>query len=401
MDKQMSFEVVGKEPDPVRHKSCRRMLVGPWRNQPEEYEGYNGFVGWAGVNRLRSGRWFVVFNSGYWHSSPPWTPEIKASLVKDPAFQAAHKHRIELGRPDVYAPRGGRIHIMHSDDEGQTWSEPLTLADTELSDLHPTLIEQSDGTLLCTFTSVGLPDVHTARHILSSDGGKTWTAPIDSAPGNTGSFSNGSTILLANGTIAWAIEARSGTKEHPESSIGIYLSSDRGRAFERVSLVTTDHPMYEPTLAELPDERLMLMCRREGDIFWSQDGGKSWTDPAGTGVEMFDPHLLVMPSGLLACFHGSYKKHGLRVILSRDQGKTWRGPGDHYGYAVDPSVYGYSHPMLLEDGTVYIVYIHTGGHRTADARTNALWASRVRIHEAGDGIDLLAAPGPVPNEVSV
>ncbi len=41
------FKVVGKETEPERHRLCRRMLVGPWCNQPEEYEGYNGFVSWA------------------------------------------------------------------------------------------------------------------------------------------------------------------------------------------------------------------------------------------------------------------------------------------------------------------------------------------------------------------
>ena len=59
------FNIAGKDPDPDRKYVCRRMLVGPWRNQPEEYEGYNGFVGWASLAILKSGRWMVTFNSGY------------------------------------------------------------------------------------------------------------------------------------------------------------------------------------------------------------------------------------------------------------------------------------------------------------------------------------------------
>ena len=393
MAELIPFETIGREPDALRFRTCRRMLVGPWCNRPEEYEGYNGFVGWAGVNRLRGGRWHVVFNSGYWHASYPWTPEIKREAMKGERFRARYEEWKKLGRPEVNAPRGGRIHIMHSDDEGRTWSRPETLADTELTDLHPTLVELDDGTLLCTFCSGGIPDTHVSRHMLSHDGGRTWSEPMDSVPGNKGAFSNGSTIVLSDGTVAWTIEVRSGDIDDRRSAIGIFLSTDRGKTFGRASLVTADHPMYEPTLVELPDRRLALMCRREGDIFWSNDGGRTWTAPAITGVEMFDPHLIRLPNGVLACFHGSYKKGGLRVILSRDAGRTWYGPGDHFGFAVDPGVYGYSHPMVLPDGTIYIVYIHTGGHRTADARTEAIWALRVRVHDQADGIDILPAPG--------
>ena len=53
---EVPFKVVGSEPPADRYRSCRQMLVGPWHNQPEEYQGYNGFVGWTGVTRLRSGR---------------------------------------------------------------------------------------------------------------------------------------------------------------------------------------------------------------------------------------------------------------------------------------------------------------------------------------------------------
>ena len=389
------FKVVGEEPEPRRFRWCRRMLVGPWCHQPEQYEGYNGFVGWAGVTRLRSGRWLLVFNSGYWHASYPWTDQIEREIRKDKDCWRNILRWRQLGMPEIRAPRGGRIHLMHSDDDGLTWSQPTTLADTELTDLHPTILELDDGLLLCTFCSDGLPDTVVSRHMLSHDGGQTWTEPMDSVPGNRGGFGNGSTIRLSDGTVAWAIEVRTGHGEARRSGIGMFLSKDNGRSFEMASLIGPDRALCEPTIAELPDGRLVMLTRREGDITWSEDGGHTWTDLAPTGVEVFDPHFLVTPDGTLACFHGSYHRRpgNLRVVLSPDGGRTWHGPGDHYGYSVDPTVYGYSHPMLLPDGTVYLVYIHTGGHRAADARTEALWALRVGVHESADGIDILPAPG--------
>jgi hypothetical protein len=60
---------------------------------------------------------------------------------------------------------------------------------------------------------------------------------------------------------------------------------------------------------------------------------------------------------------------------------------------VDPSVYGYCQAVELSDGSVWAVYIHTGGHSTEDARTEALWSIRLRVRPGGDGIELLPAPG--------
>ena len=136
-----------------------------------------------------------------------------------------------------------------------------------------------------------------------------------------------------------------------------------------------------------------MLARREGDINFSDDGGRTWTGCATFGISMFNSQLLMLPNGVLACFHGSSEKFGLRVILSKDGGLTWHGPDDTYGYAVDPDAYGYSAPMLLPDGTVYIAYNHTSGIYPADARTAAIWGMRVKVHDGADGIEVLPAPG--------
>jgi len=384
------FKVIGEEPETDRFRMCRRMLVGPWCNQPEEYEGYNGFVGWAGATRLRNGRWVVTFSSGYWHASFPLTPEVLADEESRKIFEDYHTR---MDCPHIYAPRGGRAHVMTSADQGLTWSRPGTLVDTEQDDRHPTILELDDGTLLCTFFEYRLPrgTGGGAKYMLSKDAGKTWTEPWSPHPGASG-FGNGSAILLKDGTVAWAIGGKY-DPEHEHTSTGIFRSSDRGETFELAAVVRTDHDLYEATIAELPDGRVVAMARREGDTYWSEDGGRTWTEPVVTGIELYDPHLLMMPNGVLACFHGSYKAGGIRVILSRDAGRTWHGPGDLYGYSVDASVYGYCHPMLLADGSVYLVYLHTGGHVGADPRTEALWGLRVSVHDEADGIEILPAPG--------
>jgi photosystem II stability/assembly factor-like uncharacterized protein len=385
----ITFKVAGSEPESDRYASCRSLLVGPWKNQPDEYEGYNGFVGWSGVTRLRSGRWLLTFTSGSWHATPPWTDEVRS----DPANLKQFEEWKAIGMPDVRAPRGGRAHIMHSDDEGRTWSKPRTLVDTEDDDRHPSILELDDGTLIANFFSYRYPGVYFAKYMRSSDGGETWTEPLDPLGKPTpGAFGNGPIIQLKDGTVLWVAE---GPFDSTVSfnSIGVMRSEDRGKTFQLASVVKRDHDLNEPTVAEMPDGRLALIIRKQGDLCFSSDGGRTWEATESPSWELFDPHVLQLPNGVLACFHGSYKKGGIRVLLSPDGGKTWNGPGEGYGYSVDPSVYGYSHPMILPDGTVYIVYLHTGGHTPHDARTEAIWGLRLRVRDDASGIEILPAPG--------
>ena len=395
----VGFKVVGKEPPAGRYQACRRMIVGPDVNQPQRYEGYNGFVGWAGVTRLRSGRWLLTFTSGYWHVTVPWTDEIR----KDPACRKQFEEWRKIGLPDLPAPRGGRAHVIFSDDQGLTWSKPKLLVDTEADDRCPTILELDDGTLLCTFFTYRLPRIHYAKYMLSHDGGKTWTEPMD-VPGKPEqtAFGNGPAIQLADGTVVWVMEGIF-DQAHGRQCIGTFRSADRGRSFRLTSVIKTDHRMNEPTVVETAPGKLTMAIRRQGDVSFSADGGKTWESSDSYNWNLYDPHLLRMPNGVLALFHGSYTKGGIRVFLSPDGGHTWHGPGKSkkakasspfpYGYCVDPSVYGYCHPMLLPDGTVYLVYLHTGGHRPEHARTEALWGLRVAVHDDASGIDILPAPG--------
>ena len=376
---EVTFKVTGNETQPDIYKTYRQMLVGPWVHQPEEYQGYNGFVAWPGFTQLKSGRLLLTFSSGYWHASPPLNNDILKESECREKFDKWH----EIGMPFINAPRGGRTHIMHSDDNGKTWSDSKTLVDTKLDDRHPTILELDDGTLLCTFFTYRLPGVAQAQYVLSHDRGQTWSDPTR-LPGDAAAFGNGSAIRLMDGSIVVAAD-----QDSPKEGIAILRSTDLGESFILASVVETEHPQYEPTIAQLNDGQLVLITRPKGDIYWSKDNGKTWTLPVTTGVQLFDPHLVVMPNGVLACFHGSYSGGGLRVMLSPDNGLTWHGPAEGIGYSVDPSVYGYSHPVLLPDGTILLVYIHTGGHRPADARTQALWTLRIRIKDSADGIELL------------
>ena len=407
---EVKFVVKGAEPPADDFLKCRRMIVGPWVNQPEEYEGYNGFVGWPGITRMRSGRWVLTFSSGYWHASPPWTEEIRAEIRKDPESKARFEKWQKVGLPNIWAPRGGQAHIMYSDDHGLNWTKPETLIDTPLDDRHPTILEAADGTWVCTFfSSNALLKNAQSYYMYSTDAGKTWSEPTKFSDA-AGGFGNGSAILLRNGDILCTTGGGRKAEDADIAVLLIFQSKDNGRTFNLLSRIYGAPDSSESPLAELPDGRIVVISRRKGPVCWSEDQGKSWSQPKYFGVDIYDPHFVMMPSGVLACFHGSYNTGGLRVLLSPDCGATWHGPRIQkgllekpggIGYAVDPTVYGYSHAMLLPDGTVYVVYLHTGGHSSHDARTEALWGLRVGVSPEADGIEILPAPGSAADANSV
>ena len=373
----------------IEPERCRSVIVGPGVNEVPPFPGYGGFVGWESPVRLRDGTWLVAFSAGYWHASPPTPLRFPPDVLGEWR---------SLGMPDVEAPTGGRAMVARSTDNGKTWSTPETLIDTPADDRHPSLLELPDGTLICSFfTYLGMgdyekdPSIAHHTHITRSfDGGHTWESeakPLpspfvaDETDGPMVLLEDGSVLLVLNGTPAMGVPDR----------VAVFKSRDRCQTWELLSILSTDRDLFEPSIAQLPDGRLVMMARPEGDIAWSEDGGRTWSQPVTFGLRLFAPSLYVLEDGTLVCLHGSYAAGGLRVTFSRDGGETWIGPSTDRGFPVDTS-YGYGKAMELPDGSLFVTYLSTGGHRTEDARTNEVRCIRVRIRPDRSGIDLLPAP---------
>jgi photosystem II stability/assembly factor-like uncharacterized protein len=195
--------------------------------------------------------------------------------------------------------------------------------------------------------------------------------------------------VLADGSLLLAVYGLP-TPGKPEA-IAVFRSTDEGQTWKLLSTVKSDHEMSEMGLAQLPDGRLVMITRPEGDILWSSDGGRTWTPPLKTGLRMYEPGLNVLHDGTLLCLHGSYAPQagGLRAVFSRDGGKTWIAPARDHGFAIDRHVYGYGRCTELDDGSLLAVYIDTAGHRSQDARRESLFAIRFRIRPDQSGVELL------------
>lgn len=89
----------------------------------------------------------------------------------------------------------------------------------------------------------------------------------------------------------------------------------------------------EPSLALLPDGRLLCVMRTQGAqytgeyrplyVSWSEDMGKTWTRPVPTKPHLMNisPTLAVLDNGVVACQYG---RPGFHVAFSIDNGHTWR-----------------------------------------------------------------------------
>ncbi|MCC6507846.1 MAG: exo-alpha-sialidase [Pirellulaceae bacterium] len=368
-------------------------VVGPGVNQPDHYLGYGGFVGWVSPIRLRQGDWLLGFSAGYWHASAP-TP-----LRFSPGTIAEYQ---KMGLPkDIDAPTGGVAMIMRSSDEGKTWSKPAVMLDTPVDDRHPAFVEPHgpDGMLICSvFTYPGgepseyVKDpklAHRTAIIRSFDYGKTWDKEVIRLPSPfLSDETNGPMILLKDGSILLTV---SGTpKEGGPSQAAFFISQDRGSSWKLLSTLKADHNLDEANATQLPDGRLVMMARPEGDISWSSDEGKTWSPPVTFGMRLYAPSLYALRDGTLVSLHGSYTRGGLRIIFSKDGGHTWIAPAKDHGFLVD-NCYAYGKAFELPDGTLLIADQGTGGHTAADAKSMSLRLLRVRIRADHSGIDLLPA----------
>ena len=133
--------------------------VGPQQSttatEPPKYvvisrgEAAGPYQAFCDVCRLQGGDLACVFYCGYGHVS----------------------------LPNEEWPRGGRICLVRSSDEGRTWSPPKVLFDGPQDDRDPHIAAMRDGTLLCSFfqyRSVNGKIEYDTCMVESRDGGRSW-----------------------------------------------------------------------------------------------------------------------------------------------------------------------------------------------------------------------------------
>ena len=284
----------------------------------------------------------------------------------------------------------GRVEMMRSDDDGQTWGWPCVLMDSEIDDRDAGVMETNRGTLLVnSFTSLAYDTEENrwpkpedkdrfrrwqAAHnrltaeqrqkmvgvwmVRSTDEGVTWSGRY-----HTVVYSPHGPMQLADGRLLYA-----GKELHGERRAGVCESTDDGQTWQWLARIPTrpgdDHNVYHELHAvETTDGTIVAQIRnynkrnnRETIQTESTDGGKTWSESHSIGVWGYPSHLLRLnDSRLLMTFGHRRTPYGNQARVSEDHGRTWSEPMIVSGDAVGADM-GYPSTVQLDDGTLLTVW---------------------------------------------
>lgn len=245
-----------------------------------------------------------------------------------------------------------------SSDEGRTWTMedvPVITRDEHAANLMSvSLLRLQDGRIalfyIQKYSSPPGEKYPFLDHLLmrtSEDEGQTWSDPVHVSPPDEPAYrvlNNDRVIQLKNGRLVAPVATHyqpgwSGFRG--SAQIHCYLSEDEGATW-RPSRSTLESEMIaqEPGVVELTDGRVMMFCRSQDCqlVSWSEDGGDTWsnlrrseiaqptTSPASieripsTGDLLLvwnngnDPLAKVKPIG----------RRPLTAAVSDDDGATWK-----------------------------------------------------------------------------
>ncbi len=287
----------------------------------------------------------------------------------------------------------GRVEMMTSHDDGETWTWPRVLLDTDIDDRDAGVMETAKGTLLVTtFTSLAYMTGKTyktkpswiAAHarirddkrrdeqlgefvIRSTDGGLSWSKPIDSivnSPHGPTQLSDGR--LLYVGKKLWEGPKNSWSEK---KQIGVAESTDDGKSWKWLADIPSrpgdkvNAAYHELHAVEAVDGTIIAQIRNHNDAnkgetlqTESKDGGKTWSVPHSIGVWGLPSFLTRLKDDRLLMTYGYRRKpYGNQARVSDDNGKTWSEPITISDDGASGDL-GYPSTVQLDDGSLLTVW---------------------------------------------
>ena len=329
----------------------------------------------------------------------------------------------------------GRIDMLRSRDNGQTWTWPQTLSDSPLDDRDPGILVTDKGTILVTwFTSIehygyvldpeldrrsrGEKEMSDERFdrwmrvigrigeqerirelgswiLRSTDDGVNWEArrriPVNA---NHGPFQTRSGRILYPGVEMFtderaeffAQEKAAGAKANPSGNrVSVWYSDDDGQNWAFLSAIPTregDDPYLYHELhgVEAEDGTIIVQMRNHNERdnlqtlqCESTDGGKTWTVPRAIGVRGYPSHLLRLADGRLLMSYGCrIESMGQYARVSDDCGQSWSEPMYLGPNSVSADL-GYPSTVQLSDGSLITIWYETPAEGAKTVIKMARW----------------------------
>jgi hypothetical protein len=136
-------------------------------------------------------------------------------------------------------------------------------------------------------------------------------------------------------------------------------------AQHRITEFDEENCFSEPAMAIYPDGYRVCVLRvgsfRPLHVIYSEDSGRTWSEPAPLAIRGVDPHLVAMPSGMLVLATG---RPDLTIHFSLDRGRTWSHSETLFACerrgGVDPDRYTKStcNPGLVPVSDDTLLYVH-------------------------------------------
>ena len=374
---------------PLSIGEARLKVTGARHNRPDAYKGIGDFIGWpGGVDRLSNGGLLVTHSSGFWHSSFAMPRLIEPKLARNWRAEGWPLDFVAPTGGRTMACRssdGGRTWskpftiLDHRLDDGA--HAVMTLPGGRVICLIGVQASWYGYTEAPKGFKKDIDGLNTKQFVVhSDDNGKTWSKPRGlKSPGNFYERGHGGRpVLLSDGSILWATYYQ--VRGRKFLSGAIRRSTDNGLTWPVISrIVRKDNAIDEPAIAELKDGRLVLVTRPDGAIFHSPDKGVTWKD---SGARIVDsgkfkaPQLVVLKDGTLVAF-ATWRN--LRAWISRDGGMTWTKD-----LPLDTGSYGYPGSYILEkDDSILFPYCASG------RAPNTVYLLRFQVNAARDGVELL------------
>ena len=291
------------------------------------------------------------------------------------------------------------IVAQYSDDMGRTWSRPQRVAggadlggDYGHGDAS-IVTDRTNGNIIGIMTCAGTYGhgfwASTAaqpqlwKTIMSSDGGETWTIPVDhtkslygvGSPNPTwkGGFSgSGAALQRRDGTIVSSFVNRDGSDVR---NFHFFMSRDHGQTWSVVGTSGTTNA-DEPKTLERNNGDLSIFVRANGYNYHNvtSDEGKTWKYrpetrfTSGISGTACDGEYMVWCSTLdgnpwnvaFETLPNASSRMNVSICLSEDEGETFGTPR-----TICPWGSGYSTAVVLPDGTLGVYYEEDGCNATA------------------------------------